>query len=260
MKKLNHRLNRKPEHILVRVKNELNLSQAEIPEHLGIPLATFKNIVHGVVKRWDEHAKKISHTTGIAVKCLLENNPRKPLQTTDGKQWTAQEYAPGIAWRTVLDVVLERSRGRHTLQWFRIVMIKVCRCMLAAYRDKKSGDAFVKLLQAICEVGKSFPSFTAKVPCKPGEPLQYEVVPGGGQVLLTERCLSQDWDYKMQVDVGAIPSTLNDGIIKIFDAFLKEVLAEEKKQGEKLKFALPEATRKAESVADRFKPAKPSRR
>lgn len=265
MKKLNHRLNQKPEHVLVRVKNELNLSQAEIPEHLGIPLATFKNIVHGNVEHWDEHAKKISYATGIAIKCLLENNPRKPLLTTDGKRWTAQEYAPGIAWRSVENLVRERSRGRHTLQWFRIVMIKVCRCMLAAYRDKKSGDAFVKLLKVIGEVGKSFPAYTAKVPYKPkpGEILRYENVPGRGSVLFTEICLSQIWDWDLQAVVNGIPSTSNEGVIKIFDALLKEVLAEEKHQNQAAENDLITAEKKALALRKATVPqkaAKPPRR
>lgn len=226
------RKKRKPQHVLVWIKNELQLSQAEIPETLGIPLATFKNIVNGKLKSWEKHALTVSRATGIAGKSLLAKNPRKPLLTDDGKRWTAQGFAPGIAWRTVGDIVRGRSRGRHTLQWFRIVMIKVCRCMLAAYRDKRAGDAFVKLLRTIGEVGKSFPSYTAKVPYKPkpGETLRYEVLPGVGSALLSEICLSQSWDWDLQVVVNGIPSRSRKGVIKIFGRFVKDILAEEKRQ------------------------------
>ena len=265
MKKLHRTKKQKPEHVLARIKNDLELRQDEIPEGLGISLDTFKNIVNGKVKSWDKHAQLISHATGITVKSLLANNPQKPLLATDGKRWTAQEYKAGIAARYLGNKVQERSRGRHTLQWFRIVMIKIARCMLAAYRDKKSGEAFLKLRQSISEIGKTFPAYTAKVPYKPkpGEILRYENVPGRGSVLFSEICLSQMWDWDLQAVTGGIPSTSNEGVIKIFDALLKEVLAEEKHQNQAAENDLITAEKKALALRKATVPqktAKPPRR
>ncbi len=264
MKKL-HRLKKwKPEHVLVRIKNELDLSQAEIPEYFNLTLDTFKNIVHGRVKSWDKYAATVSRATGVAVKSLLENSPRKPLLGTDGKQWTAQKYRAGIVSQHLGNLVTERSRGRHTLQWFRIVMIKVCRCMLAAYQDKKSHIAFWELLQAVGKVGKSFPSYTAKVPYKPkpGELLRYEVLPGRGSVLFTEICPAQVWDGDLQTAVAGIPSRSRKGVIKIFGGFVKAVLTEERHQNKAGENDLITAEKKAREIhkASQVKPAKPPRR
>jgi hypothetical protein len=256
MKKLHRRPKQKPKHVLVRIKNDLQLSQDEIHEWLGISLDTFKNIVHGKVDSWEKHAAKISRITGIAVKSLLEN--QKSLMAIDGKIWTAQKYAPGIAWRNARELVRERSRGRHTLQWFRILMIKVARCMLAAYRDKKSGDAFVKMLRAIGETGKAFPSYTAKIPPNPSDAFMTV----GGKTFQREKCPSEDWDTMLQVAVAAIDSTSPNGMEIIFDRFKKDILEEEGRQGEKLRFELRDAEKKARAIqeASKAKPAKPTRR
>jgi hypothetical protein len=251
MTKLLRRKKQKPEHVLVWLKNELNLSQAEIPDYLGISLATFKNIVQEKVKSWDRHAAQVQQAIGVSAKSLLANNPRKPLMATDGKRWTARKYKAGIARRYEGDLIRERSRGRHTLQWFRIVMIKVCRCMLAAYRDKKSGDAFEKLCQAIGEVGKSFPSYTVKVPYepKPGEPLRFEHLPPDyKQVAVKEICWSRDWDVQLQGAVAAIPSRSRKGVIKIFGRFVKDILAEEKQRNQKSENDLVTADKKAREL------------
>jgi hypothetical protein len=265
MKKLHRLKKRKPEHVLVWIKNELDLSQAEIPEYFNLTLDTFKNIVYGKLKSWDKYARIVSLATGISVKSLLANNPRRPLLTNDGKQWTAQEYRAGIAARYVGDLVRERSRGRHTLQWFRIVMIAVARCMLAAYQDKKSGDAFYKLHKAICEVGKLFPSFTIKVPYKPkpGEPVRCECFPPDNiAVPVKEICWSKDWDSELQIAVAPIPSRSRKGVIKIFGRFVKDVLAEEKRQIIAGENDLILAERKAREIhkASQVKPAKKPRR
>src|ERR1035437_5011329 len=120
MEKLHRRKKQKPEHVLVRIKNELELSQAEIPESLGISLDTFKNIVNGKVKSWDKHAKIVSQVTGVSAKSLLANDPQTPLLATNGKRWTAQKYRAEIAARHLGDLERERSGGHHTLLWFRI--------------------------------------------------------------------------------------------------------------------------------------------
>jgi transcriptional regulator with XRE-family HTH domain len=261
MKKLHRSKKQKPEHVLARIKNELDLSQAEIPEGLGISLDTFKNILREKSKHWDKHARIVSQATGISVKSLLANNPKRPLLTSDGKRWTAQEYQPGIWARHLGDMVRERSRGRHTLQWFRLLMIKVARVLLAAYHEKKSPVAVMKLRKAISEIGKAFPAYTAKVPYKPkpGEPERLEVLPGRGTVLLTKICRSEIWDMDLQSVVNVIPSTSNEGVIKIYDAFLKEILTEENRQNKAGENDLITAEKRAREIHDASngKPAKP---
>lgn len=101
---------RKAPHVLVRIKNELELSQAEIPDAFGITLDTFKNIVHGRQKAWDKHARIISDKTGVAFKCLVANNARKPLLAVAGKKWTANDFALPIAARHLSE--LERNLSR----------------------------------------------------------------------------------------------------------------------------------------------------
>jgi transcriptional regulator with XRE-family HTH domain len=258
MTKLLRRKNHKPKHVLFRIKNELKLSQAEIPESLGISLDTFKNIVQGKVKSWNEHATNVSRAAGVSVKSLLANDAQKPLLANDGKRWTAQKYQAGIAARYVGDLVRERSRGRHTLQFFRIIMISVARCLLAAYRDKKSTDAIFKLLKAIKEIGVSFPTYTAKIPPKPGEAFMTV----GDKTFQPDRCPSQDWSAMLQATVATIDSTSLKGVEIIFDRFKNDILKEESMQGEKLRFDLIEVKEKARKIhsASQVKSAKPTRR
>lgn len=248
MKTLHQGAERKSEHVLIRIKNDLELSQAEIPEWFGISLDTFKNIAHRNPKSWIKHARIISRSVGVTLKCLLANNPRKPLVADDGGLWTAQKYKAGIAARNVNDLVRERSRGRHTLQWFRILMIKVARVMLAAYRDRKSGEAFVMLLKAIGEVGKSFPSYTQKVPYKPapGEPVRSECPPPDFIAVPVKKiCWSEDWDTQLQIAVATIDSRSPDGMKIIFDRFVTEILSEETRQNRARENDLTSAEKKA---------------
>ena len=261
MKKLHRTKKQKPEHVLARIKNDLELRQDEIPEGLGISLDTFKNIVNGKVKSWDKHAQLISHATGITVKCLLANNPRKPLLATDGKRWTAQEYQPEIAARHLGNMVLERSRGRHTLQWFRFLIIKVARVLLAAYHEKKSPVAVMKLRKVINEIGQSFPSYTAKVPYKPKKDgRQFSLIlPGREAVLLTEICQSKIWDEDLQAVTGGIPSRSRKGVVKIFGSFVKAVLAEEKHQNRAAENDLITAEKKALALRKATVPQKPAK-
>lgn len=233
MKTLHQGAKRKLEHVLVRIKNALELSQAEIPEWFGISLDTFKNIAYRNPKSWDKYAAVVSRNIGVSVKSLLANDPRKPLIGNDEKTWTAEKYKAGIAARNVNDLVRERSRGRHTLQWFRILMIKVARVMLAAYKDRKSGEAFVMLLKAIGEVGKSFPSYTQMTPYKPkpGEPVLSECPPPNFiAVPVKEICRSEQWDHQLQSAVAAIDSRSKQGMEIIFDRFVAEILSEETSQ------------------------------
>src|ERR1700685_1493049 len=96
MKKLHYR---KQEHVLNRIKNELGLSQGDIPDYMGISLDTFKNIVYGRARSWDEHAEKISFVTFVAKKSLLANDSKKPLLAVDGSRWNAKKVKAFIAGR-----------------------------------------------------------------------------------------------------------------------------------------------------------------
>lgn len=242
MKKLHQS---KSGHVLNRIKNELGLSQADIPDFMGINLDTFKNIVYGRAKSWNEHAEKISFLTFVAKKSLLANDPKKPLLAVDGSRWNAKKVKAFMAGRYLSGVQSEISRGRHTLQWFRIITIKLARCMLAAYKDKKADEAFIQLIKAIDEVGRSFPSYTAKVKWKQGDAFMTI----GGTVVKPDKCPSFDWDAGLQGDVARIPSRSRKGIIKIFGRFVKDILAEERKQALKLQFDLQNAKRRANSFA-----------
>lgn len=64
-----------------------------------------------------------------------------------------------------------------------------------------------------------------------------------------EICWSQDWDFELQGAVAAIPSRSRKGVINFFGRFVKDVLAEEKRQGVKLQFELRDAEQKAKLVA-----------
>ena len=268
MKRLHRRIKTKPVHVLARVKNELGLRQKEIPELLGIPLDTFKNIIHGKVKSWHQHATTISRVTGISVECLLANNSRMALISADGNRWVADDYRAGIATQYAVKLSNERNHGRHTLQYFRLLMIKVGRCLLAAYQTKESRVAFFKLRRAINEIGESFTKFSENVPLTAAEieklpepertPLVYAgqentKLPGysyggkwypkrtyigtNGQPVLPQiidgkptKCALEDWDREMQSAIISITSRSRKGVQKVYGGFVREIIAEERRQ------------------------------
>jgi hypothetical protein len=178
----------------------------------------------------------------------------------DGKRWSAERNRIGIAARQWKDLVVERSQGRHTLQWFRILMIKVARCMLAAYHEKKSGDAFDRLNRAIGEVGRLYPTWSAKTEVwpKPGE----SCLRVGGKIVPIENWPSRDWDFTQQASVAALPSRSRKGVVKIFGSFVKAILAEERRQNKAAENDLITAEKRAREIQQISKGhfAKPPRR
>lgn len=143
-------------------------------------------------------------------------------------------------------------------------MIKVARCMLAAYKDKRPGVAFGKLLRSIKDVGESCPSYTAKVPFKPkpGEPLRFQILPPDNekdtvckQAPVKEVCPLEDWDFDLQSAVATIPSRSRQGIELIFGRFVKSVLKQERFQNKAAENDLTVAAQQVQKLR-----AKPSLR
>ena len=217
MKKTHYSKKRKAAHILTRIKIELELSQASIPDVLGISLDSFKRITTGRRKKWEKEAQIISLKTGVAVKCLLGNQVR--IAATDGSQWTGEKGKLISMGQNANDLQIKASAGRHALQWFRIVMIKVARCMLAGYKDKQPPAVlFWELNRAIGKVGKSLPSYI-----KPEKDM-YEVLPGGAMRLRDKVCPLEKWDHDLQSKVHCLKSTDKKGMEIVFDAFMEAVL------------------------------------
>jgi hypothetical protein len=212
MKILHRRKKQNPNHVLIRITKALNLPQKEIQDSLGISLDTFKNIVYHKPKSWDKHAAIVSRATGVAVKSLLANNPRKPLLCFDGQRWTIKKYSDWIARPYVENKIGSVTSNRsQTLLYFRMVMIKVARLLLAAYRAEKTEIAFVKLLR----------------------PLMLQEV-NEHRKSLTPSSTYEQWIFEMHREVFAIDECSPQGMEIIFGRFLREIIKEEKRQLQKI--------------------------
>jgi hypothetical protein len=139
--------------------------------------------------------------------------------------------------------------------------------MLAAYQTKESKRAFGQLLNAIAEIGKSFPKYAERTkltddeikqlpepertpnlyagtvnPNLTGNQIEGKWYPSrtyfqNGKPVLPPtidgkptKCIMENWDFSLQGAVAPIPSRSRKGVIKIFGRFVKEILTEEKRQ------------------------------
>jgi len=175
-------------HVLARVRTETWARLKESKEVLGLAPDTVKGIMSSRSEFKPKSAQIVSRLTGVAVSCLLENNPNKPLVAVNGKRWNRKFYesfkTSGLQQEVFREQFAEQYVGTRLINNQRILSLKVACALIAAYEVGQSDLASFRIRQAI-------------------EGIETDFIDLNADKTVARKSL-RDWDYATQLKIGQI--------------------------------------------------------
>jgi hypothetical protein len=145
-------------HVLARVRREIGTktsNQWDVKETLGLSPHTLKSIVLGRLKLSLKSAEKVSRSTGVAVDCLIANDPA-PLLAVNGKPWNREVYERfKISSIPKIEQTLKAETTR-LIHYQRIFSLKAARVLFAAYAVDQTDAAIFRLKEALASIENTF--------------------------------------------------------------------------------------------------------
>jgi transcriptional regulator with XRE-family HTH domain len=114
-------------HLLARLRNELDLSQADVGAKIGVTERTIRRIELGSQKLTAALAERIGDSYDIDPDCLMKNDLEKGLRTRDGRPWDAktrlQIRTRLLRWGELEPKARQAERGWHAVLLFQYLQI-----------------------------------------------------------------------------------------------------------------------------------------